>query len=151
MRSSGDPTGGTDGHPGRGLGLPVAGRGSVSGFGARLVGLVVDWVVCLLVVSAFVGGDVWSGGGIVQAAPLLVLFVEHTLLVGLLGTTIGHRVVGIRVVGIRVAGANQRPLGLARSAVRALLLCLAVPPLLMDRDARGLHDRAAQSVVVRDR
>ncbi len=147
MTSSGDGTGAAaDDHPGRRLGLPADGPGSVSGFGARLLGLVVDWVVCLLAVSALVGSDVWSGGGFVQVAPLFVLFIEHTLLVGTLGTTVGHRVAGVRVVG-----PYGQPLGLARSAVRALLLCLAIPPLLMDRDARGLHDRAAQSVVVRDR
>jgi hypothetical protein len=38
-----------------------------------------------------------------------------------------------------------------RSALRALLLCLFVPALVMDADSRGLHDRAARSVVVKDR
>ena len=131
-------------HPGGRLGLPAEGPGSVAGIGARLLGLVVDWVVCLLVVAAFVGGDVWTGRGWVQLAPLLVLLVEQTLLVGLLGTAIGHRVVGIKVLG-----PHRGPIGLARGAVRALLLCLAVPPLLMDSDLRGLHDKAAGSVVVR--
>ena len=116
----------------------------MTGVGARLLGLVIDWVVSLLVVALFVGGDVWTGRGWVQLAPLLVLFVEQTLLVGLLGTAIGHRLVGIRVVG-----PHGGPIGLARAALRALLLCLAVPPLLMDSDLRGLHDKAAGSVVVR--
>ncbi|MDQ3664398.1 MAG: RDD family protein [Actinomycetota bacterium] len=131
-------------YPGRRLGLPADGRGSVAGVGARLLGLVIDWVVCLLVVALFVGGDVWTGRGWVQLAPLLVLFVEQTLLVGLLGTAIGHRVVRVQVVG-----PHRGQIGLPRAAVRALLLCLAVPPLLMDSDLRGLHDKAAGSVVVR--
>lgn len=131
-------------YPGRRLGLPADGRGSVAGVGARLLGLVIDWVVCLLVVALFVGGDVWTGRGWVQLAPLLVLLVEQTLLVGLLGTAIGHRLVQVRVVG-----PQGGPIGLLRAAVRALLLCLAVPPLLMDADLRGLHDKAAGSVVVR--
>jgi hypothetical protein len=38
-----------------------------------------------------------------------------------------------------------------RRALRALLLCLFVPALVMDADSRGLHDRAARSVVVKDR
>jgi hypothetical protein len=33
--------------------------------------------------------------------------------------------------------------------VRTLLLVLVVPALIWDRDYRGLHDRAANSVVVR--
>ena len=133
-----------DDFPGRSLGLPAEGPGAVSGLGARLLGLVVDWVVCLLVVSAFVGGEVWTGSGWTQVAPLLVLFVEQTLLVGLLGTAIGHRVVRVRVVGH-----DGSPIGIPRAALRAGLLCLAVPPLLTDTDLRGLHDRVAGSVVVR--
>jgi hypothetical protein len=30
-----------------------------------------------------------------------------------------------------------------------VLLCLVVPPLVFDRDQRGLHDKAAKSVAVR--
>jgi hypothetical protein len=63
----------------------------VASLGSRLLGLLIDWVVTLLIVSIFVGGEVWTGRGWVQAAPLLVLFVEQALLVGLLGTAIGHR------------------------------------------------------------
>jgi hypothetical protein len=33
--------------------------------------------------------------------------------------------------------------------VRFVLLCLLVPALVTDRDGRGLHDKAARSVVVR--
>lgn len=136
---------GSDGeYPGRSLGLPPDGPGAVARVGARLIGLLVDWIVCLLVVSIFVGTDVWTGRGWVQAAPLLVLFVEQTVLVGLLGTAIGHRAAGIRVVG-----PDGASIGLSRAAVRALLLCLAVPPMLMDSDLRGVHDKVARSVVVR--
>ena len=31
----------------------------------------------------------------------------------------------------------------------AVLLCLAIPALIWDRDQRGLHDKAAQTVLVR--
>jgi hypothetical protein len=33
--------------------------------------------------------------------------------------------------------------------VRILLLLAVVPPLISDRDLRGLHDRAANTVVIR--
>jgi hypothetical protein len=36
-----------------------------------------------------------------------------------------------------------------RSALRTLLICLVVPPLVFDRDQRGLHDKAVGSVAVR--
>lgn len=75
---------------------------------------------------------------------LAVLVVEHTILVGLLGNSLGHRLVGIRVA--RLDGAL---IGLPRGLARAVLLALVIPPLVMDRDARGLHDLAAGTAVVR--
>ncbi|MBA2738510.1 MAG: RDD family protein [Nocardioidaceae bacterium] len=141
MASTGAPS---DDYPGRSLGLPRLGPGAVASLGGRLFGLVIDWVVCLLVLSVIIGGDVWTGRGWIQAAPLLVLFVEQTLLVGLLGGAIGHRLTNIRVVG-----PDGAPIGLGRAALRAFLLCLAIPPLLMDSDLRGVHDKVAHSVVVR--
>jgi hypothetical protein len=32
--------------------------------------------------------------------------------------------------------------------LRTVLMCLAVPALIWDRDGRGLHDRTARCVVV---
>ena len=39
--------------------------------------------------------------------------------------------------------------GFVSVLARTFLLCLAVPALVWDRDQRGLHDRAANTVVVR--
>lgn len=36
-----------------------------------------------------------------------------------------------------------------RALLRTVLLCLAVPALIWDRDGRGLHDRLAKTVEVR--
>ena len=33
--------------------------------------------------------------------------------------------------------------------IRAVLICLVIPAVVYDRDRRGLHDRAANTVVVR--
>ena len=41
--------------------------------------------------------------------------------------------------------------GPRRSLIRAVLLCLGIPPLIVDRDGRGLHDRLAGTVIVRSR
>jgi len=75
---------------------------------------------------------------------LLALFVQMTVLTGLLGASIGQRVLGMAVVRL-----DRHPVGLPRAAVRSLLICLAIPPLVFDRDSRGLHDLAAGTVVVR--
>ena len=41
------------------------------------------------------------------------------------------------------------PLGFAWALVRTAILLTVVPPLLTDRDLRGLHDRAADTIVIR--
>jgi len=123
--------------PGERLGLPEDGAGSVARPGRRVLGIAVDWLLCWLIARAFLG--VLQGWG-----PLLVLLLEHTLLVGSAGCSVGHRLAGLRVRAL--AGG---PAGPGRAAVRSVLLCLAVPPLIWDRDQRGLHDKLAGTVVVR--
>ncbi|MGI8612771.1 MAG: RDD family protein [Nocardioidaceae bacterium] len=129
---------------GRRLGLPASGSGSVAGWLRRLAALAVDWAAALLSLTAFVGSGAWSGRGAAALAPLLLLFVELTLLTGLLGFSVGQRVVGVRVVRL-----DGGPLGIPRAMVRSGLICLAIPPLIFDRDRRGLHDLAVGTVVVR--
>ena len=126
-------------YPGARLGRPADGRGSLAGFGRRLVAIAIDWVLCLLI-----AGWLLRHAGLGQFGPLLVLFVENVLLVGTAGATVGHRLLGMRVE--TVPGAAP---GLRRALVRSLLLCLAVPPLVWDADHRGFHDRAAGTLVAR--
>jgi len=132
------------GHPGDRFGLPAQGSGSVARFGQRLLALVVDWLTCQLVVAVVAGREVWTGGNGASLAVLGIFVVEQTLLVGLLGYTVGHR-----LAGIRVASLDGRVVGPVRGLGRAVLVALVIPPLVMDRDARGLHDLAAGTVVVR--
>ena len=130
-----DDESGESDYPGERLGRPEHGPGSVGSFGRRLLGLWVDWALCLLIANAILGEAAYA---------LFVLAVEHWAMVGTLGATIGHRVVGLRVQ--TVAGGHPGP---GRALTRSVLLCLAVPPLIMDSDQRGLHDRAVGTLVVR--
>jgi uncharacterized RDD family membrane protein YckC len=131
-------------YPGQRFGLPETGSGSVAGYGRRIAALIIDWFVALLVASVFVGQDVWTGEGAGLWAPLVTLAVELTLLDGLLGYSIGRRLLSIAVV--RLDG--RRPVGIPLALLRSVLLCLAVPALIIDKDRRGLHDLAAGTVVV---
>ena len=124
------------GYPGERLGRPEQGPGSVARMGRRVIGIAVDWVLCLLVARWLFGAN--------PLAPLGVLAVEHLLLVGTLGTSLGHRLAGLRVETVDGGWA-----GPARAAVRTLLLCLVVPAVVWDADQRGLHDKAAGTVLVR--
>ncbi|MBF8192202.1 RDD family protein [Nonomuraea sp. K274] len=129
------------GYPGQRLGLPEEGSGSISGWGRRIGALVIDWMICTWAVVQLLFGmnpadSPW--------APVAVFAVQYLLLVGFMGQTFGHRLLGIRVAAMD--GGNPR---LFPVLVRTILLCLAVPALIWDRDHRGVHDRASNTVVVR--
>jgi uncharacterized RDD family membrane protein YckC len=116
--------------------------------GRRLLALIIDWLLCELVVSAVTRHSMIGVSDHAYTATqdwtLLVCALEIYLLTAVSGLTIGKRLLGIRV--IRTDG--RRP-GLAWAALRTILLFFVVPPLLSDRDLRGLHDRAADTIVVR--
>jgi uncharacterized RDD family membrane protein YckC len=142
--SSPDAAGG-DYRAGLRFGLPAEGSGSCASWGQRVVALFIDWIACVLALSAVIGGSAFSGGGAVGTfAPLAILFVEVTLLTALLGGSFGQ--VLVRIAVVRTDRTRPSP---GRVALRTLLICLAVPPLIFDRDRRGLHDLAAGTMVVR--
>ena len=138
----------TPAYPGQRFGLPVDGPLSVASMGRRLLALIIDWVLCYLIASSIVGHSVLAvNDAHYQDASMLALLlfaVEVYLLTAVSGLTVGKRLLGIRV--IRTDG--RRP-GFAWAALRTVLLFFVVPPLLSDRDLRGLHDRAADTIVVR--
>ena len=117
--------------------------------GRRLIALIVDWVLCQIIASSIVGHSLFTGATDphYEAAQLLTLglfIVEVYVLTAVSGLTVGKRLLGIRA--IRTNG--SRP-GFKWAAVRTLLLLFVVPACLTDRDQRGLHDRAADTIVVR--
>jgi len=76
------------------------------------------------------------------ALPVFAVMVY--LLTALTGLTLGKR-----LLGIRVARLDGKPVGFGWALVRTLLLLVVIPALFSDRDQRGLHDRAANTVVIR--
>lgn len=123
-------------YPGQGLGLPQQGPGSVAGFGRRLVGITLDWAVAVAISVAFLDNALLG--------PNIVLGLMHVLLVGTVASSLGHRLFGMHLV--RADGGWPGP---GRALVRTALLLLALPALVWDADQRGLHDRAAGTVLVR--
>ena len=124
---------------GRRLGLPEDGPGAVATFGRRLIAFVVDAVVCGLVAALWTAPDApgpWS------FVPLAVLYVGA---VRLTGQTLGMSLLKVRLVQLGSGSPPTAP----RAALRFVLLCLLIPALISDRDGRGLHDKAAGTVVVR--
>lgn len=136
------------------LGLPVNGPGSRATLGPRVLALMVDWAVATLIAYLVLGiaGErrgFWEGLAEVPPLSQLGIFAVMTwLLVATLGSTIGHRIFGLRVLRL---DDRRRPVGLARAAIRTALLCLVIPAVVWDAEGRGLHDKAAGTVLVRTR
>lgn len=122
-------------YPGERFGLPRTGPGSVAGWGTRIAALCIDWALSSVIAIYSVRSQWWT---------LAVFAVEVYLLTALAGYTVGKRLLRVRVVRL-----DGKPVGFGWALVRTLLLLAAVPPLITDSDARGLHDRAANTIVIR--
>jgi uncharacterized RDD family membrane protein YckC len=130
-RSPGDP----EKYPGEQFGLPERGPRSVAGMGRRLLALLIDWLASTVVALVIFHSAGWT---------LVVFSAEVYLLTALTGFTLGKR-----LLGLRVARLDGKPVGFLWSLVRTILLITVIPPLVTDRDLRGLHDRAANTIVIR--
>ena len=126
---------GKNAYPGQELGLPQRGPGSVSSTSRRIAALFIDWLLCTAIAFWLTHSQLWT---------IVVFAIEACLLTALGGSTLGKRLLGIRT--IRVGGG---PVGFGWALLRTAILLTVVLPLLTDQDLRGLHDRAANTIVVR--
>ena len=127
-------------YPGERLGLPEEGANSVARVGRRVAAILVDWaianVIALLAGPYASPAQSWATLGIF--ALLQIVFIPT------LQGSPGHRIFGLRLV--RLDGAWT---GLWRPVVRTLLLIVVVPAVIWDADQRGLHDKAAGTILLR--
>ena len=123
--------------------MPPSGPGSIARFGRRLPAITIDWLLCQLIAVLVLRAQLGQGGA-GSFAPLAVFAVGNLLLLPTMGATVGQRVLGIMIMTV-----DRRRVSVVQVALRTLLLCLAVPALIWDRDGRGLHDKAAATVLVR--
>jgi uncharacterized RDD family membrane protein YckC len=125
--------------------VPAAPPGDVASLWRRIGALAIDWLASMLIARLIFTGiaylsDEYSFG------VLAVFAAEVIILTWLTGSSFGQRIVGIRVV--RMDGGR---LALWQVALRTALICLVIPAVVYDANGRGLHDRAAGSVVVLSR
>jgi len=125
----------TAAYPGKQFGFPERGPGSVSSMPRRVLALFIDWILCLLIAKGLFHSSYLT---------IAIFAVEVFMLTALGGSSVGKRLCGLRV--IRPDGGR---VGFGWSLLRTAILLTVIPPLLTDRDLRGLHDRAANTVVVR--
>ena len=140
-RAAAEEAGADFGYRGEQLGLPESGPGSIARPGRRLGALAVDWGLSLLIAYGLITHSYHDAA---QKWAPLILFLLLALTLGTVGFTPGKRLFGVRVVTLSTGRVN--PL---RALLRTVLLFLAIPPLIWDRDGRGLHDRLAGTVEVR--
>lgn len=133
---SGPDTSNISKYPGARLGLPESGHGSIARAGRRILAICIDWGLCTLIAIAFFDYS--------PTAILAIFAVEQMVLVGTLGYSIGHRIMGLQVQRL-----DGGPAGLLAGVVRAVLLCLVIPVIIVDADHRGLHDKAMATVLIR--
>ncbi|MBG6190677.1 putative RDD family membrane protein YckC [Arthrobacter sp. CAN_A212] len=132
----GSPSNHTNYWPGQGMGRPKEGPAAIARPARRVGALLLDWALSSLISYLFFDYN--------SFATLGVFAVTQILLVGFFGYSIGHRIMGMQVQTV-----SGRPAGYGKAAVRTLLICLVIPALIVDRDQRGVHDRAVQTVLVR--
>jgi uncharacterized RDD family membrane protein YckC len=110
----------------------------IASLARRFGALLIDWILCVLIAGAFSKPTVspWL-------APA-VLVLEYGFFVGFFGQTPGMWMTRIRCLSIT----DGRPVGAPRALLRGLLLALLIPALIMDSQRRGLHDKAAGSIMI---
>ncbi|WP_033325493.1 RDD family protein [Streptomyces yerevanensis] len=140
-RAAAEEAGADFGYRGEQLGLPESGPGSIARPGRRLGALAVDWGLCLLIAYGLLTDGYNQATG---NWALLIFFVMSVLTVGTIGFTPGKRLFGLRVLTLETGTVQP-----VRALLRTVLLCVAIPALIWDRDGRGLHDRLARTVEVR--
>ena len=133
---------------GRRWGLPPEGPGAVATTGSRVAAFMVD-----IVASALIGALVRTllddrTTTSLSLADEYAFAVQVVLLTALTGQSLGKRLLGIRVVRLED---QDRPPGFLPALSRTALAVLVLPAVFMDRDGRGLHDKAAGTLVVRTR
>jgi uncharacterized RDD family membrane protein YckC len=122
---------------------------SVAPMGRRLLALIIDWLLCLLIASSLTGHVLFGSATdkhyfAAQYGALILFTLEVYLLTAISGLTVGKRLLRIRAIST-----DGGVPGFKWAAVRTVLLLFVVPACITDRDLRGLHDRAANTIVVR--
>lgn len=133
-------------YPGQRLGLPAKGHGSLASWGARILALLIDWAVCTGVAVALFGTGVVTGRGWRAFMTLATFFVESTLLCWLAGGSFGQL-----ICRIAVARLDRQRLGIAHATMRAALVSLALPALVIGPNRRTLADLASGTIVINRR
>lgn len=102
----------------------------------RIVAIFVDWLCCYAISFGFFDAN--------PSITLAIFVVSTIIMQASIGTTLGHRIVGL---GTRREDGSVP--GLPSAAIRTAGLCLLLPPIIVDAQGRGLHERWSGTHIVR--
>ena len=122
-------------YPGKKFGLSPNGSNSMAPLWRRVMAICIDWAL-----ASFVSYALFDSSNL---ATLLVFAVTQWAFVATLGYSIGHR-----ILRLQVRQTNGGWVGFWRSLIRIGLILLVLPPTIWDSDGRGLHDKAAGTVLI---
>ena len=133
-------------YPGERLGLPKSGSASVARLGRRVVALLIDLACATIIGFAFFSAPD-PVTGVLFANPIATNLIFVAIQIVFIPTIGGSP--GQRVMGMRLQLVTGGWVGFWRPIVRTALLALILPAVIFDADQRGLHDKAAGTLLVR--
>ena len=104
----------------------------------RMGALGLDWLACTAIVRGFQMEGAF--------APLIVFFIEVSVLTAFGGASFGHRMVGIKVVRFD-DGKSPTPL---KALIRTALLCTVIFAITYDENGRGIHERLSGTYLIKN-
>ena len=114
----------------------------------RLGALLIDWVIAALSAVAIAGVSYPPAPLDKDPSQTFIIIGFFVLEVGVLTGLLG-RSIGKRLLGIKIENRDGEPIGVPRALLRTLLMVLVLPAIVMTDDKRGMHDLAAGSRVVK--
>ena len=109
----------------------------------RIVALAIDWGASILVAQVIPGVSEY-GSRSNSLATLAIFTFEVVILTWLMGASFGQKLVGLRIISID--GKNVK---LIQAIVRTFFIILVFPPLLADKENRGLHDKISRTKLIK--
>ncbi len=133
-------------YPGETIGLPESGAGSLASWTPRIGALLLDWFSSMLVAVLLFGQGVMVESGWKAFMPLVVYFVQASVMTTVFGSSFGQLITRIGVTTL-----DRSHLGLWRPTVRTFLKCLVIPMVVVGAERRPLYDLLLGTVVVNRR
>ena len=114
----------------------------------RLGALLIDWIIAALSAVAIAGVSYPPAPLDKDPSQTFIIIGFFVLEVGVLTGLLG-RSIGKRLLGMKIENRDGQPIGVPRALLRTVLMVLVLPAIVMTDDKRGMHDLAAGSRVVK--